>query len=174
MLLTDHLFLRKVSEMYQSKISSIIIRLKKAKNNNPEMTLQRISEETGVSMSTLKRVFADGSENQSFRYDSLKPICQFLLGTDGLDDDMDYEEFQIQLAGIKEKYEKKLEKERDQYRRNKDFLMHQIELKDKRIDILFETVEDQKEQYNKLHQQYVDVMQQLLNNQKLIEELKKE
>ena len=160
--------------MYQSKISSIIIRLKKAKNNNPEMTLQRISEETGVSMSTLKRVFADGSENQSFRYDSLKPICQFLLGTDGLDDDMDYEEFQIQLAGIKEKYEKKLEKERDQYRRNKDFLMHQIELKDKRIDILFETVEDQKEQYNKLHQQYVDVMQQLLNNQKLIEELKKE
>lgn len=122
--------------MYQSKISSIIIRLKKAKNNNPEMTLQRISEETGVSMSTLKRVFADGSENQSFRYDSLKPICQFLLGTDGLDDDMDYEEFQIQLAGIKEKYEKKLEKERDQYRRNKEFLMHQIELKDGRITAL--------------------------------------
>lgn len=135
------------------------------------MTLQRISEETGVSMSTLKRVFADGSENQSFRYDSLKPICQFLLGTDGLDDDMDYEEFQIQLAGIKEKYEKKLEKERDQYRRNKEFLMHQIELKDKRIDILFEAVEDRKEQYNKLLQQYENVMQQLLDNKALIDEI---
>lgn len=157
--------------MYQSKISSIIIRLKKAKNNNPEMTLQRISEETGVSMSTLKRVFADGSENQSFRYDSLKPICQFLLGTDGLDDDMDYEEFQIQLAGIKEKYEKKLEKERDQYRRNKEFLMHQIELKDKRIDILFEDIKDIKNQYLELHQQYVNVMQQLLDNKALIDEI---
>lgn len=157
--------------MYQSKISNIIIRLKKARNNSPEFTLQKISDETGVSMSTLKRIFADGSENQSFRYDSLKPICLLLLGTDGLDDDMDYDEFQIQLAEIKEKYEKKLEKEREQYRRNKDFLMHQIELKDKRIDILFEAVEDRKEQYNKLLQQYENVMQQLLDNKALIDEI---
>ena len=159
--------------MYQSKISSIIIRLKKAKNNNPEMTLQRISDETGVSMSTLKRVFADGSENQSFRYDSLKPICQMLLGTDGLDEDMDYEEFQIQLAEIKEKYDRKFEKERDTYIKNKNFLMHQIELKDKRIDLLFESVQDMKAQYRELHQQYVDVMQQLLDNKKLIDEILK-
>lgn len=157
--------------MYQSKISNIIIRLKKARNNSPEFTLQKISDETGVSMSTLKRIFSDGSENQSFRYDSLKPICQLLLGTDGLDDDMDYEEFQIQLAEIKEKYEKKLEKEREQFRKSKDFLMHQIELKDKRIDILFEAVEDRKEQYNKLLQQYENVMQQLLDNKALIDEI---
>ena len=160
--------------MYQSKISNIIIRLKKAKNNDPEVTLQKISEHTGISMSTVTRIFSDGSENQSFRYDSLKPICLMLLGTDGLDEDMDYDEFQLQLAEIKEKYEKKLEKERDQNRRNTEFLMHQIELKDKRIDILFEAVEDRKKEYKELHQQYVDVMHQLLNNQKLIEELKKE
>ena len=97
-----------------------------------------------------------------------------LLGTDGLDEDMDYDEFQLQLSEIKDKYEKKIEKERDQNRRNTEFLMHQIELKDKRIDILFEAVEDRKKEYKELHQQYVDVMHQLLNNQKLIEELKKE
>ena len=160
--------------MYQSKISNIIIRLKKAKNNDPEVTLQKISEHTGISMSTVTRIFSDGSENQSFRYDSLKPICLMLLGTDGLDEDMDYDEFQLQLSEIKDKYEKKIEKERDQNRRNTEFLMHQIELKDKRIDILFEAVEDRKKEYRELHQQYVDVMHQLLNNQKLIEELKKE
>ena len=143
--------------MYQSKISNIIIRLKKAKNNDPEVTLQKISEHTGISMSTVTRIFSDGSENQSFRYDSLKPICLMLLGTDGLDEDMDYDEFQLQLSEIKDKYEKKLEKERDQNRRGTEFLMHQIELKDKRIDILFEAV-----------------MQLLLNYQKLIEQLKKE
>ena len=160
--------------MYQSKISNIIIRLKKANNNDPEVTLQKISEHTGISMSTVTRIFSDGSENQSFRYDSLKPICLMLLGTDGLDEDMDYDEFQLQLSEIKDKYEKKIEKERDQNRRNTEFLMHQIELKDKRIDILFDAVEDRKKEYKELHQQYVDVMQQLLNNQKLIEQLKKE
>ena len=81
--------------MYQSKISNIIIRLKKAKNNDPEVTLQKISDQTGISMSTVTRIFSDGSENQSFRYDSLKPICLMLLGTDGLDEDMDYDEFQL-------------------------------------------------------------------------------
>ena len=86
--------------MYQSKISNIIIRLKKAKNNDPEVTLQKISEHTGISMSTVTRIFSDGSENQSFRYDSLKPICLMLLGTDGLDEDMAYDEFQLQLAEI--------------------------------------------------------------------------
>lgn len=159
--------------MYQSKISSIIIRLKKAKNNDPEMTLQNISDKTGVSMSTLKRIFADGSENQSFRYDSLKPICQLLLGSDGLDDDMDYEEYQLQIAQIKEKYDQKLEKERDTYTRNKNFLMHQIELKDKRIDMLFEDIKDIKNQYLELHQQYVNVMQQLLDNKSRIDEILK-
>ena len=64
--------------MYQSKISNIIIRLKKAKNNDPEVTLQKISDQTGISMSTVTRIFSDGSENQSFRYDSLKPICLML------------------------------------------------------------------------------------------------
>lgn len=159
--------------MYQSKISNIIIRLKKAKNATPEISFQKISDDTGVSLSTVQRVFADGSENQTFRYDSLKPICQMLLGNDGLVEDMDYEEYQLQIAQIKEKYDQKLEKERDTYTRNKNFLMHQIELKDKRIDMLFEDVKDIKQQYLELHQQYVDVMKQLLDNKNLINEILK-
>lgn len=152
--------------MYQTKISNLIIRLKKVKNSNPEITCQKISDETGVSPSTVNRVFADGSENQSFRYESLKPISLMLLGTDGLEDEMDSEEYQLQLAQLKDKYEKKLEKEREQFRKSKDFLMHQVSLKDKRIDTLFDYVEDLKQQYKDLHQQYVDVVKQLLEMKK--------
>ena len=89
-----------------------------------------------------------------------------LLGTDGLEDEMDSEEYQLQLAQLKDKYEKKLEKEREQFRKSKEFLMHQVSLKDKRIDTLFDYVEDLKQQYKDLHQQYVDVVKQLLEMKK--------
>lgn len=128
--------------MYQSKITNIIIRLKKEKNENPEITLQKISDQTGVSMSTVTRIFADGSENQSFRYESLKPIAQLLLHSDGLEEDMDSDEIQMQINEIKDKYEKKLEKERDQHRKNVEFLKNQIELKDDRITKLLSMLEN--------------------------------
>lgn len=115
--------------MYQSQISNIVIRLKKAKNANPDMTLQRISEQTGVSMSTVTRIFSDDSENQSFRYESLKPICLLLLGTDGLDEEIDADEMQMRLSQLKEKYERKLEKERAQSRVSIDFLKEQVKKK---------------------------------------------
>lgn len=144
--------------MYQSKIESIIIRLKKAKNENPEMTLQRISEQTGVSMSTVTRIFADGSENQSFRYESLKPIAQLLLNSDGLDEEIDSDEFQMQINELKDKYERKIEKERDQNRRSLDFLKHQIELKDNRIDFLLSALDQEVKQFKELHQKYIDLI----------------
>lgn len=149
--------------MYQTTISNIIIKLKKAKNNNPELSLQKISDETGVSKSTVTRIFADGSEDQSFRYDSLKPICLMLLGNDGIEDDMDYDEYQLQLAEIKDKYEKKLEMERDQFKRSKDFLMHQIELKDQRIDTLFDYVEDLKRQLKELRKAEYNAIKEFLS-----------
>lgn len=124
--------------MYQSQITNIIIRLKKAKNKNPELTLEKIVDDTGVSESTVKRIFKDGSEEKSFRYESLKPLCLYLLGTDGLDEEIDNDEMQLRLAQLKEKYEKKLEAEREQHNKSIEFLKHQIELKDKRINILFE------------------------------------
>lgn len=124
--------------MYQSQITNIVIRLKKAKNKNPELTLEKIVDDTGVSESTVKRIFKDGSEEKSFRYESLKPLCLYLLGTDGLDEEIDNDEMQLRLAQLKEKYEKKLEAERVQHNKSIEFLKHQIELKDKRINILFE------------------------------------
>lgn len=127
--------------MYQSKIESLIIRLKKAKNESPEMTLQKISEQTGVSMSTVTRIFADGSENHSFRYESLKPIALLLLNSDGLDEELDNDEVQMQINELKDKYERKLEKEREQHRKNVEFLKNQIELKDDRITRLLTVIE---------------------------------
>lgn len=122
--------------MYQSQLTSIVIRLKKAKNNNPEFTIDNIVEATGVSKSTVSRIFADNSENQSFRYESLKPLCLYLLGTDGLDEEIDADEMQMRLAQLKDKYESKLEKEKAQSRASIEYLKHQILKKDERIDYL--------------------------------------
>ena len=143
--------------MYQAQISNMVIRL---------MTLQRISDQTGVSMSTVTRIFADGSENQSFRYESLKPICLLLLDSDGLDEDMHTDEVQMQIAQIKEKYDKKIERERAQYSKRIDFLMHQIELKDDRITRLMVALDDRHEQYKELNRLYLDAMKQLLDIKK--------
>ena len=136
--------------MYQSKIETIIIRLKKAKNENPEMTLQKISDQTGVSMSTVTRIFSDGSENQSFRYESLKPIALLLLNSDGLDEEIDNDELQMALSELKDKYERRLETEREQHRRTVDFLMNQINLKDDRITRLLTALEENRDMINKL------------------------
>ena len=122
--------------MYQSQITNIIIRLKKAKNKNPEMTLQKICDDTGVSKSTVTRIFADDSENQSFRYESLKPLAMYLLGTDGLDEEIDADEMQLRMSQLKDKYEKKLEKEREQNRKSIEFLKAQVAKKDQRIDYM--------------------------------------
>ena len=139
---------------YEAKISNIIQRLKEVKQNHPELTLQKIVDHTGLSMSTVSRVFSD-SEKQSFRYESIQPIAKMLLGLDNLDEGDDDEKalkaiIQLKNATIdqlisenealKEKYERKLEKERTQNRTSIDFLKHQIELKDARIDILLNRV----------------------------------
>lgn len=174
---------------YEAKLANIITRLKEVKKNQPEFTIQRISEHTGISPSTVTRIFADGSENQSFRYDSIRPIAQMLLGIDDLDEggedekalkaiiqfkDTKIKELEQKLADEKEKHEKKLEKERAQFRASLDFLKHQIELKDDRIIKLMSGLLDRGERYIELHDQYQEVMSQLLANKEKIDELLKE
>ena len=173
---------------YESKIANIITRLKEYKEDHPEISLQKIADHTGVSLSTVTRVFDKDSENKSFRYDSIKPIAIMLLGLDSLDEGDDEEkalkaiikfketaiiQLNEQLEQEKEKHSMKIEKEREGSRKTIDFLKEQIQIKDRRIDILFEAVEDRKKEYKELHQQYVDVMQQLLDNKKLIDEILK-
>lgn len=140
---------------YEAKISNIVVRLKEYKEDHPEITLQKISDHTGVSLSTVTRIFEKNSETKTFRYDSIKPIAKMLLGLDSLDEGDDgekalkaiiqYKETAIlqlkeQLELEREKHEKKIEKERAQSRASIDFLKHQIDLKDKRIDDLFEMI----------------------------------
>lgn len=144
--------------MYQSQMFNIIIRLKKAKNKDPKLTIEYISEQTGVSKSTVRRVFADDSENQSFRYDSLKALSQFLLGTDGLDDEMDSDEVQMRIAQIKEKYEAKLDELREQHRKMLEHYSTQIELKDKRIDTLLDALNNRASQYEELLDRYFTLL----------------
>lgn len=144
---------------YQAKLANIITRLKEVKNNDPELTLQKISDHTGVSMSTVTRIFADGSEEQSFRYESVRPVAKMLLGLDDLDagdedekalkaiiqfKDATIEQLQHQLQEEKERHERKLEKERAQHKTSIDFLKHQIQLKDDRIDLLLDLIKKEK------------------------------
>ncbi len=142
---------------YEAKIANIIIRLKEYKEDHPEITLQKISDHTGVSLSTVTKIFDKDSENKTFRYDSIKPVAKMLLGLDSLDEGDDVEkalkaiiqyketaimQLKEQLETEREKHEKKLEKERAQSRTSIDFLKHQIELKDARIDTLLEMLQN--------------------------------
>lgn len=120
-----------------------------------------------VSKTTLSRVFADGSEEMSFRYEeTLRPIANALLDIETIedDDDLDTQALKIMLQykakRIKEledelnyekvKHHEKLEKERDQSRRSIEFLKEQITLKDKRMDQLLNAVFEKDKQQKEL------------------------
>lgn len=119
-----------------------------------------------LSKSTLSRVFADGSEDKTFRYDdTIRPIAKALLDIETIeqDDDIDTQayksilklkkdlliEYEKQIADLKEeikevaqrekeKYHDRMEKETALFQKNLSFLNHQVELKDHRIDHLLD------------------------------------
>jgi len=117
-----------------------------------------------VSKTTITRVFAEGSEENSFRYEeTLRPIANALLDIDTIED-TDNSDTQAMKIILKYKMDTiqnlekqmedkdaafdreklalidKFEVERNQYNRRIEFLLSQIELKDKRIDQLLEAV----------------------------------
>lgn len=122
-----------------------------------------------LSKSTLSRVFADNSEDKTFRYDdTIRPIAKALLDIETIeqDDDIDTQayksilklkkdlllEYEKQIADLKEeikevsqkekeKYHIRMEKETAQFQKNLEFLNHQVELKDHRIDHLLDANE---------------------------------
>ena len=113
-----------------------------------------------VSKSTLSRLFAEGSEDSSFKYEeTIRPIAKALLDIETIEetDNMDVQamksllKYKMQLiedlekkvdtlsndlAKEKLKYHEKLDKERDNFQKRIDFCREQINLKDKRIDQL--------------------------------------
>lgn len=116
-----------------------------------------------VSKSTLSRVFAEGSEECSFKYEeTIRPIAKALLDIETIEDtdDMDVQamksllKYKMQLiedleqkvetlsgelAKEKLKYHEKIDKERENFQKSLNFCREQIDLKDKRIDQLLET-----------------------------------
>lgn len=127
-----------------------------------------------ISRSSIQRVFAEGSEDNSFRYeDTIRPIANALLDIDRIEaeDDMDTQamktllqyknqritelERQLELAAAaldkeKVKYHEKLDKEREQSRRSIEFLKEQISYKDKRMDLLLQSVEKKDKRLDEL------------------------
>lgn len=88
----------------------------------------------GMAMSTLKRVFAPGSEEKdSFNYEgTLLPIARVLLG--------DEAEKEAELAGLRAIVHKqkediaRLQEMREHLEKRIEFLLEQIEKKDRRMD----------------------------------------
>lgn len=132
------------------KLANIVLRLKEVKEKRPELTIQKIADNTGVPKGTVARVFADGSENVAFRYESVMPIAKMLLDLDDLgegnDDEKAYKAviqfYETSLSQTKEHYEDKIEELRTEYEKRVDFLMDQIRRKDERIDWLFGMVKE--------------------------------
>lgn len=166
---------------YQAKISNIIVRLKEVKKAKPDLTIQKISDHTGVSVTTVSRIFRDGSEDESFRYDSIRPIAQMLLGLDSLDEgdddekalkaivqykDVRIKELETTLAEERAKHSRKMEKERDQSKKSIDFLKHQVDLKDERITTLMKALDDRNEQYKEINRLYIEATKALLEGRK--------
>ena len=161
-----------------TNIKEIIIKLKKVREekNLSYNDIVKMIEETGqyVSKTTISRVFSDGSEEMSFKYEeTIRPIANALLDIENIepDDNMDVqamktilvykseridellqeiEKLTSNLDKEKIKYHEKLDKERARHERTTDFLKNQIELKDKRMDQLLEAVFTKDSQHKQL------------------------
>ena len=120
-----------------------------------------------ISRSSVQRVFADGSEDATFKYDeTIRPIANALLDIDRIEteDDLDTQalkillqyknqrikELELQLDKEKLKYHEKLDKERDQSRKSIEFLKEQVAYKDKRMDLLLDSVKEKDARFNEL------------------------
>lgn len=144
----------------------VILTLKKVKAEK-NLSLDKIvslMEQNGefVSKTTLSRIFAKGSEDKLFRYETtLRPIANALLDIehDEIDDDAETKAYKSilklkkdiieentkmisllkeEIAKEKTRYHEKLAKETDRFQKSIAFAMNQIELKDKRIDQLMD------------------------------------
>lgn len=137
----------------------LILRLKQIKEEQ-HLSPQRICDmldaaNEHVSLSTVKKVFAEGSEDQHFRYhDTIQPISRVLLAL--YPDNKGDSEIDALHAAIRvkdeliEKRERELLEARTEYAKRTDFMLHQIYLKDQRIDTLMARVTVLIEQLQKL------------------------
>lgn len=127
-----------------------------------------------LSKSTISRVFSEGSEELSFRYEeTIRPLAKVLLDIETIEDDdtldtramksllkykiqrieeleRQLEKLECDIVKLKLSNHEKMEAEREVYNRRVDFLKSQIDLKDKRMDQLLEAVFQKDRLYNEL------------------------
>ena len=156
------------------ELITLLKQIRQEKNLSFDKILSMM-EENGdyLSKSTLSRVFQDGSEdNGSFRYETLKPIADVLLDIEHIeiDDTTDTKAYKSMLKLKKEiieelkaandqtklDYAEKLQAETERFQRSLDFMSHQIELKDQRIDALLATTTELMATNNKLVNQLME------------------
>lgn len=151
-----------------TNIKEIIIKLKAMREEKglSYNDILDLMEKNGdyLSKSTLSRVFAEGSEEVSFRYEeTIRPIANALLDIETIEEsdpaeisamksilkfkieriaelEHQIEHLELLLAEEKVKYHERLDKERESYNRSIEFLKNQISLKDKRMDQLLDAV----------------------------------
>lgn len=162
------------------RVRDIIIKLKEVKEqkNLSYNDILELMEKNGdyTSKATLSRVFAEGSEDQGFRYEiTIRPIAKALLDIENIKDDdttdvqalktlLKYkserlEELENQIKELESTLDKqkikaneKLEEERERFNRSIEFLKEQVAYKDKRMDMLLEAVEKK----DKLHEEMLE------------------
>jgi len=156
----------------------IIIRLKEVREekNLSYGDILALMEKNGdyLAKSTISRVFADGSEELSFRYEeTIRPIANALLDIENMEDDdtidtkamksllkyknqrieeleRQIEQLKASLSAEKVKHHERLDEERERSRASIEFLKEQVSLKDKRMDMLLEAVVVKDTQYKEL------------------------
>lgn len=151
-----------------TNVKDIIIQLKKVREEkglsyNDILDLMELNGDY-LSKSTLSRVFAEGSEEVSFRYEeTIRPIANALLDIQRIEADDTPEmqamktliqknermieglqqqitELKLQADEDKLRAHEKMEHEREAWGRSIEFLKEQISLKDKRMDQLMDAV----------------------------------
>ena len=129
-----------------------------------------------LAKSTISRVFAEGSEEQGFRYEeTIRPIANALLDIENIEDtdnmdvqamksllkykiqrieDLERQIEHLKTALDKEKisYHEKLDEKQEQFQRSLDFLKEQISYKDQRMDLLLSAVQEK----DRLHKEMLE------------------
>lgn len=159
----------------------IILKLKQTRTEK-NLSLDDIVALTGenVSKTTVQRVFADGSEHNSFRYnDTIRPLVKALLDVEEIEEtdttdtkalktllklkiqrieelEKQISDLRVMISEEKNKSHEKIEKERMQFERHIKLLDEQIALKDKRMD-------EMKCRFDRKDEQYTELVNRLLN-----------
>lgn len=149
---------------------NVILKLKEVREekNLSFNDILSLMEKNGdfLAKSTLSRVFAEGSEECSFRYDeTIRPIAKALLDIEEIeaDDNTDVramksllkykieriedlerqlEQTKLEYAEFKVKHLERIEKLQEEHQKKTDFLSNQIVLKDQRIDALLSSTNE--------------------------------